>query len=62
MNAYPVKWVLVKRFAELTGHSEKAIYHKMDAGIWVEGVHFKKCEDGRVRLNLEAYDKWVDAA
>jgi hypothetical protein len=28
------QWVLVKRFAEVTGYSENAIHHKVKNGTW----------------------------
>lgn len=61
-HPYPVKWVLIKRFADLTGYTDKAVRRKLDQGVWVEGVHYKRGKDGRILINLEAYDEWVSAA
>ena len=36
----PSHWVPVKRFAEVTGHSENAVHHKVTDGTWV-GDSFK---------------------
>lgn len=44
------QWVLVKRFAEVTGYSENAIHHKVKNGTWV-GNSFKVLDarEGRER-------------
>lgn len=62
MSNYPVKWVLIKRFAELTGHSENAVRQKIEKGVWCDGVEWKRGPDGRIRISVEAYDEWVNAA
>lgn len=36
----PSQWVLVKRFAEVTGYSENAVHHKVKDDTWV-GDSFK---------------------
>ena len=56
---YSPKFVRIPRFAELTGFTEKAVRKNIEAGVWVEGIHYSK--KGRIILmNLEAYDKWAD--
>jgi len=30
----PSQWVMVKRFAEVTGHSENAPHHKVKGSTW----------------------------
>lgn len=42
----PSRWVLVKRFAEVTGYSENAVRHKVKGGIWLEGRIWRKAPDG----------------
>ena len=55
-----VKWVLPRKFAELTGYTEEAVRHKIKGGVWPEGRIWKKGPDGRILINLQAYDRWVD--
>lgn len=62
MTAYPVQHVRIKRFAELTGYTENAVRQKIEKGVWAEGRHYKKAPDGRVLIDLEAFDQWVNDA
>lgn len=54
------RYALIRRVAELTGYSEKAINEKIDSGVWIEGVHWRKSPDGKRQINLEEYEKWVE--
>ena len=55
-----MKWVTVKKLAELSGYSEKAIHIKKERGIWLEGIHWKKSPDGRLQFNIEAIELWIE--
>lgn len=57
----PSRWVLVNRFAEVTGYSENAVRHKVKGGIWVEGRIWRKAPDGRIFLNLAEFERWVES-
>lgn len=54
-------WVLVKRFAEVTGYSENAVRHKVKSGVWPEGRIWRKAPDGRIFLNLPEFEHWVES-
>lgn len=55
-----LRYVTIKRFAELSGYSEDAVRSKIGGGIWVEGVQYKRAPDNRVLINIEGYEKWVE--
>jgi hypothetical protein len=55
-----LKWVTVKKLAELTGYSDPAIKQKISRGQWPEGLLWRKSPDGRIHVNLEEYQKWVE--
>lgn len=55
------RWVLVNRAAELIGYSENAIRHKVKDGTWPEGRIWKRARDGRIFINIEEVDRWVEA-
>lgn len=55
-----MKWVLIKKMAELTGYSEGAIRQKIQRGDWLHGIHFIHSPDGRIQISLEAYNKWIE--
>ena len=57
---YPIKFVTIVKASEVTGYSEKAIYAKMDKGLWLRDVHWKKAPDGRRLVNLRAVEQWAD--
>jgi hypothetical protein len=55
-----VKWVRIKLAAEKTGYTEKAIRNKIQCGIWLMNVIWRKAPDGCIFINLEAVEKWVE--
>lgn len=57
----PSRFVTVDLFNKLTGLTKKAVYCKISNGIWAEGVHFRR-RDGRIFIDMECYEKWVDVA
>lgn len=52
--------VRVRKFAELTGYSERAVYHKIERGIWVPGREFWRAPDGNICVDLEGFYRWVE--
>lgn len=57
-----MKFVTLKRFAELTGYSEGALHKKIHDSVLVEGVHFYRAPDGRIHFDIKEYEKWVKAS
>jgi hypothetical protein len=55
-------YVLIPKFAEMTGYTVKAIRRKMERGEWRQNVHYIKAPDGHPSFNLEAYARWVEGA
>lgn len=55
------QWVLIKRFAEITGYSENAVRHKIKGGIWIEGRVWRRAPDGRIFVNLGEFERWVES-
>ncbi len=55
-----IKWVLIRRFCDLTGYSPKAVEMKIEKGVWPQGRIWKNSPDGRRQINLEEYTKWVE--
>jgi hypothetical protein len=51
--------VTIGKFAEMTGYTEKAIRHKIDLGVWIEGRVFKRAPDNRILIDIEGYDQWA---
>lgn len=55
------RWVLVKRFAEITGYSENAVRHKVKGGVWLENRLWRRAPDGRIFLNITEFERWVES-
>ena len=55
------QWVLIKRFAEITGYSENAIRHKVKNGTWMEGRIWRKTPVGRIICNVVEFERWVES-
>lgn len=53
-----IKHILLKKFCEITGYTEQAIRKKINRGEWVEGVHFSRSGDSKIKVNIERYERW----
>jgi len=53
------QWVTVKRFSEISGYTPKAIYIKIQRGVWISDIHFRKAPDGRIFLDCAALQSWI---
>ncbi|WP_230588671.1 hypothetical protein [Sphingobium yanoikuyae] len=55
------RYVRVRKFAEISGYTEKAIYRKIEDGVWLAGKEFRRAPDGNICIDIEGYEKWVEA-
>lgn len=53
------RYVLIPLFCQLTGYSEKAVRRKLEERVWREGKQYRRAPDGRIIMDLLAYEKWV---
>lgn len=56
---YPISWVKLERYAEITGDSVDSVNARRKLGKWLEGDQWKLV-DGRIWINLPAVEKWVE--
>jgi hypothetical protein len=54
-----IQWIRKDRFCQLTGVTSDAIQGKRKSGAWAEGVHFCIAPDGKMYINVKAYEAWV---
>lgn len=54
------RYVRLVKFAEETGYTEKAARRKIEDGVWIEGVHYRRAPDGTIHINMDEYVKWVE--
>lgn len=57
----PPRYVLLEVAELLTGYTVKAMNHKIDDGIWLEGKVWRRSPDGRRLLDLRGFERWVEA-
>jgi len=55
----PARFVTIKLAAVCTGLTVKAIEAKIHRGVWAEGRQFRKAADGRIYIDLQAFQRWV---
>jgi hypothetical protein len=54
------EWVMLRRAAEVTGLSVGAIEKKVQRGVWLEGVQWRRAPDGRRWFSLPAIKAWIE--
>jgi hypothetical protein len=54
------RYVLLKKFEQLTGYTPKAVERKIASGVWREGKEYRKAPDGHIAIDMEAYVRWVE--
>ena len=52
-------FVTIKKAAEITGYTERAIRHKIASGLWPENVVWKWAPDGVQLIIMEGYFTWA---
>jgi|TARA_A100001391_G_scaffold205243_1_gene204381 hypothetical protein len=57
----PSQWMLIKRFANVTGYSENAVRHKIKGSIWIKWRIWRKAPDGRIFVNVGEFERWVES-
>lgn len=57
--SYPIAWVKLEKYTEITGDSADAVQARRKLGKWLEGQQCKMV-DGRVWVNLKAVEKWAE--
>lgn len=57
--SYPINWVKLEKYAEMTGDSVDAVMARRKAGKWLDGNQCK-IVDGRLWINLQAVEGWVE--
>ena len=58
-KTYPLTWVKLERYVELSGDSVDAVQSRRRIGKWIDG---KQCKivDGRLWINIPAVEEWVE--
>ena len=54
-----VRYVQLRKFAEMAGYTEATIRGKIQRGEWRQGHEYRRAPDGGLLIDLEGYDTWV---
>ena len=57
-----MRYVTIEKASDLTGYTPDAIRSKIKRGDWLEGAVWQRAPDGRVLIDLQGYDKWVEGS
>ena len=56
----PHKWVRLNRYCELTGDTSAAVHARRKKGVWLDGKHTTLAPDGKLWVNTEETERWVE--
>ena len=56
----PARYVLLPLAQQVTGYSIKAMQRKIERGDWIEGKVWRRAPDGRIHIDLQGYERWVE--
>lgn len=56
---YPIAWVKLAKYVEMTGDSAEAVRGRRKLGKWLDGNECKLV-DGSLWINLLAVERWVE--
>lgn len=54
------RFVRIRKFAEVTGYTERAVYMKIARGVWLAGQEYRRAPDGNICIDMEGYTRWVE--
>jgi len=55
----PARFVTIEMCAAITGLTRSAINKRMGRGYWIEGRQWRRAEDGRIWIDMQEVEKWV---
>lgn len=53
------RFVTVELCSVITGLTKGAIGKRIERGYWIEGRQFRRAADGRIWIDMQAVEKWV---
>ena len=59
-DQYPLRWVMLNRYCELSGDTAAAVNARKRAGIWLQDLHYTS-RGGRIWINLDEVQRWVES-
>jgi hypothetical protein len=56
-----MNWVKLKKYCEISGDTRDAVHAKRKRGVWIDGVHCRIGPDGKLWINTQAVEEWVES-
>jgi hypothetical protein len=56
----PARYVLLPLANLVTGYTVKAMQRKIERGDWIEGKVWRHAPDGRIMIDIQGYQRWVE--
>lgn len=57
----PARYVTIAGAATAMGLSEGSVRKRIERGIWLERVHYRKAPDNRIYIDLKAIEAWIES-
>jgi len=57
----PARYVLLPLANAITGYTVKAMERKIERGDWAEGKVWRRAPDGRILIDMQGYQRWVES-
>lgn len=61
MRMAPARYVTIKGAAIAMGLTEEAIRKRVERGVWLENVQWRRSPDGRIWIDLKAIEAWIES-
>lgn len=55
-----LRYVTVEKYAAESGYTPDAIRNKISRGVWAENRQWRKAPDGRLLVDVQGVEKWVE--
>lgn len=59
-SAEEMRYLTVRKFSSESGYTEAAIRSKIQDGTWLKDRVWRHAPDGRVLIDVEGYEAWVE--
>jgi len=55
-----MKWVTLKKYCDMSGETEMTVKKRRQKGVWADGKQCKIGPNGKIWVNPQEVDKWVE--
>lgn len=59
-ESYPLRWVKLKKYCQLSGDTVNAVHAKRRKGQWLDETQCRLAPDGNLWINLIEVERWVE--